>query len=153
VSTTNTIEVPSARYGRYVLRSRVGTGGMAEVFLAEAVDERGEQVNVAIKLLRKGQSEEAFADEADLMGMLDHPNIVQRLEFGQAFGRPFIAMEILIGGDLRQVMETHRKMMKSFDADMGLHVVLEVLKALAYFHGARSRSGSPLHLIHSDVNP
>jgi serine/threonine-protein kinase len=153
VSTTNAIEVPSARYGRYILRSRVGTGGMAEVFLAEAVDERGEQLNVAIKLLRKGQSEEAFADEADLMGMLDHPNIVQRLEFGQAFGRPFIAMEFLIGGDLRQVMETHRKMMKSFDAGMGLHVVLEVLKALAYFHTARSRSGSDLHLIHSDVNP
>lgn len=153
MSTTNTIEVPSARYGRYVLRSRVGTGGMAEVFLAEAVDERGEQVTVAIKLLRKGQSEEAFADEADLMGMLEHPNIVQRLEFGQAFGRPYIAMEFLIGGDLRQVMETHRKLMKSFDAGLGVHVVLEVLKALAYFHGARSRSGQPLHLIHSDVNP
>lgn len=126
---------------------------MAEVFLAEAVDEKGEQLNVALKLLRKGQSEEAFADEADLMGMLDHPNLVQRLEFGQAFGRPFIAMEFLIGGDLKQVMDSHRKLMKSFDVAKGLHIVLELLKGLAYFHNAKSRSGAELHLIHSDVNP
>jgi len=36
---------------------------------------------------------------------------------------------------------------------MGVHVVIEVLKALAYFHTATTRTGNPLNLIHSDVNP
>ncbi len=147
------VEVPSRRFGKYTVRSRLGAGGMAEVFLAEAVDERGDQVNVALKLMRAGMSEEAFADEADLMGLLSHSNLVQRLEIGMAFQRPYIAMEFLIGGDLREVMEAHARMNREVPISMALHVVLEVLKALAYFHRARTRTGAPLNLIHSDVNP
>lgn len=147
------VEVPSQRFGKYVVRSRLGAGGMAEVFLAEAVDERGEQLNVALKLMRKGTAEEKFADEADLMGLLSHPNLVKLLEVGQAFGRPFIAMEFLLGGDLKEVMDAHRRQMKGFPVNMGVHVVLEVLKGLAYFHTARTRTGTPLNLVHSDVNP
>ena len=150
---TPQIEVPSRRFGKYTVRSKLGAGGMAEVFLAETVDPQGEQLQVALKLMRKGITEEQFADEADLMGMLSHPNLVNRLEIGTAFARPFIAMEFLIGGDLREVMNAHREQMKDFPAAMGIHVALEVLKALAYFHQATSRSGSPLHLVHSDVNP
>jgi eukaryotic-like serine/threonine-protein kinase len=147
------IEVPSRRFGKYTVRSRLGSGGMAEVFLADAVDELGDQVNVALKLMRSHISEEAFADEADLMGMLSHPNLVQRLEVGTAFGRPFIAMEFLIGGDLREVMEAHRRNMSDLPTSMGVHVILEVLKALAYFHQAKTPSGKPLGLVHGDVNP
>ena len=148
-----TVEVPSRRFGKYLIRSRLGAGGMAEVFLAEAIDEKGDQVNVALKLMRKGMSEATFNDEADLMGLLSHPNLVQKLEVGEAFARPYIAMEFLIGGDLRSVMDSHREQMKGFPTAMGVHVVLEVLRALAYFHQAKTRSGAELHLIHSDVNP
>ncbi len=148
-----TIEVPSRRFGRYVVRSRLGQGGQAEVFLAEAVDDKGDQVNVALKMMRQGTSEEKFADEADLMGLLSHPNLVRMMEHGIAFGRPFIAMEFLIGGDLSEVMAAHRRMMKGFPMGMGVHVCIEVLKGLAYFHRARTRSGTALNLIHSDVNP
>lgn len=147
------IEIPSRRFGKYVVRSRLGVGGMAEVFLADAVDERGDQINVALKLMKHGVPEEVFANEADLMGLLSHPNLVQRLEIGQAFDRPYIAMEYLVGGDLRGVMESHRAGSSELPAAMGIHVVVEVLKALAYFHQARTRSGQPLNLVHSDVNP
>jgi len=150
---TRTVEVPSRRFGKYQIRSRVGVGGMAEVFLAEATDEKGEQINVALKLMRKGMSEANFHDEADLMGLLAHPNLVQMLEVGEAFSRPYLALEFLIGGDLRSVMDSHRQQMKGFPTAMGVHVTLEVLRALAYFHQAKTRSGAPLNLIHSDVNP
>ncbi len=126
---------------------------MAEVFLAEAIDANGEQLNVALKLMKKGISEDQFADEADLMGLLSHPNLVQMMEIGSAFGRPFIAMEFLIGGDLKEVMDAHRRQMKGFPVNMGVHIVLEMLKALAYFHSATSRTGAALSLVHSDVNP
>ena len=153
MSTAKAIEVPSRRFGKYLVRSRLGAGGMAEVFLAEAVDEHGQQVNVALKLMRAGLSEEKFADEVDLMGMLSHPNLVKMLEHGMAFNRHFLALEFLIGGDLREVMEAHRRQMKGFPVNVGVHVVLEVLKALAYVHTATTKTGTPLNLVHSDVNP
>jgi eukaryotic-like serine/threonine-protein kinase len=152
-SPVQAVEVPSSRFGRYIIRSRLGQGGMAEVFLAEATDEKGDQLNVALKLMRKGVSEEKFADEADLMALLSHPNLVRMLETGAAFGRQFIAMEFLIGGDLREVMEAHRRQMKGFPLGMGVHICIEVLRALAYFHTATTRTGTPLSLVHSDVNP
>ncbi len=147
------IEIPSRRYGKYVVRSKLGQGGMAEVFLADCVDPSGDQMQVALKLMKKGMTEDAFADEADLMGLLEHNNLVKRLEIGQAFHRFFIAMEFLIGGDLRGVMEAHRKESLGIPTAMGIHVVIEVLKALAYFHQAKTRTGTPLNLIHNDVNP
>jgi eukaryotic-like serine/threonine-protein kinase len=145
--------VPSRRFGKYVIRSRVGTGGMAEVFLAEAVDSDGYQLDVALKLMKKGMDAEAFHGEADLMGLLDHPNLVGRYEVGEAFGRPFIAMEYLIGGDLRAVMDAHRRLMRDFPVAMGVHCCIELLKGLSYFHQAKTKSGAALHLVHSDVNP
>jgi serine/threonine-protein kinase len=145
--------VPSKRFGKYLVRSRLGQGGMAEVFLAEAIDARQEQINVALKLMRPGGSEEKFSDEADLMSLLSHPNLVRMVEHGVAFGRPYIAMEYCIGGDLQEVMAAHRRLMKGFPVGIGIHVCLEVLKALSYFHRATTRTGSALNLIHSDVNP
>ncbi len=41
------MEVPSRRFGKYLIRSRVGTGGMAEVFLAEAIDVDGNQIDLS----------------------------------------------------------------------------------------------------------
>ena len=147
------IEVPSQRFGTYRVRSRLGEGGMAEVYLADAVDERGDEIHVALKLMKQGVSDEVFNNEADLMGLLSHPNLVRRLEVGEAFGRPYIAMEFLIGGDLAGLMRAHRQEMKDFPTPMGVYIVLEVLKGLAYFHQAKTRSGHPLLLVHGDVNP
>jgi eukaryotic-like serine/threonine-protein kinase len=153
VETAKAIEVPSRRFGKYLVRSRLGVGGMSEVFLAEAVDEHGLQVNVALKLMRAGLSEDKFADEVDLMGILSHPNLVRMLEHGVAFNRHYLALEFLIGGDLREVMQAHRRQMKGFPVGIGLHLVIEVLKALAYVHTATTKAGTPLNLVHSDVNP
>jgi serine/threonine protein kinase len=153
MSTPKTIEVPSRLYGKYLVRSRIGAGGMAEVFLAEGVDRRGDEVKVALKLMRPNVPEEKIADEVDLMGLLSHPNLVRMLEHGRAFGRHFIALEFLVGGDLRAVMEAHRQQMTGFPLKMGVHVVIEVLRALAYVHLATTKTGTPLNLIHSDVNP
>ncbi|MBZ4414901.1 serine/threonine-protein kinase [Myxococcus sp. RHSTA-1-4] len=153
VAVPRPVEVPSRRFGRYLLRTRLGSGGMAEVFLADAVDLRGQPFSVALKLMRKDVPAEVFADEADLMGLLEHPNLVQLLEVGEAFGRPFIAMELLVGGDLGGLMRALCEQRRPFPPDMAVHVCLEVLRGLAYFHRARTRSGRPLGLVHGDVNP
>jgi serine/threonine protein kinase len=153
VGATKSVEFPSRRHGRYVIRSRLGHGGMAEVFLADAFPPRADTFPVALKLMRKGAPPEAFADEVDLMGLLDHPNLVRMLESGQAFGRPFIAMEFLAGGDLKRLMEAHESLKRRIPVGMAAHVCIEVLRGLAYFHQLRTRSGRPLELVHGDVNP
>jgi serine/threonine protein kinase len=153
VAVPRPVEVPSRRFGHYLLRTRLGAGGMAEVFLADAVDMRGQPFSVALKLMRKDVPAEVFADEADLMGLLEHPNLVQRLEVGEAFGRPFIAMELLVGGDLGELMRALRQQRRPFPPEIAVHVAIEVLRGLAYFHQARTRSGRPLGLVHGDVNP
>ena len=153
VGALKTVEMPSRRFGRYVVRSRLGQGGMAEVFLADAHPHRGEPFPVALKLMRKDAPPEAFADEADLMGMLDHPNLVAMLETGQAFGRMFIAMEFLLGGDLKRLMDAQDTLKRRVPLGTAVHICIEVLRALSYFHQARTRSGRPLELVHGDVNP
>lgn len=148
-----TVEIPSRRNGRYVVRSRLGEGGMAEVFLADAFPPRADPFPVALKLMRKDAPPEAFADEADLMGLLDHPNLVRMMESGQAFGRPFIAMEFLSGGDLKRLMEAHEALKRRIPVGTAVYLCIEVLRGLAYFHQLRTRSGRPLELVHGDVNP
>jgi serine/threonine protein kinase len=153
MSKSGAIEVPSTLFGTYRIKRRLGEGGMSEVFLAEAVDGHGDQVKVALKMMKKGIDESFFAQEADLMGLLGHPNLVRMLELGQAYGRYYIAMEFLVGGDLREVMEAHQKQLKGVPPEMAVHIVIELLKGLAYFHKATTRTGTPLNLVHSDVNP
>lgn len=148
-----TIEIPSRLYGSYRVSGRVGQGGMAEIFLGEGFDAQGNLVLVAVKLLKRGAPEERFLDEADLMGMLSHPNLVRFIEHGVAYGRHFIAMEYLLGGDLERVLSALRKARRGVPLGVALHVTIEVLRALAYFHQATTRSGTPLSLVHSDVNP
>lgn len=150
---SKTIDVPSRKYGKYRVRSRLGLGGMAEVFLAEAEEPGGALFNVALKLMRAGQDTEAFAAEADLMGLLTHPNLVRRVEVGEAYGRLYIAMEALLGGDLKSLMDRYQSAEQDFPVAVALHVMMEVLKGLAYFHQAKTRTGMPLMLVHGDVNP
>lgn len=144
------IEVASRRFGHYVVSRRLGQGGQAEVFYAEA--QHGE-IRAALKLARAGSAEDSLTDEADLMGLLSHPNLVTLLEHGITHGRPFIAMEYLVGGDLSALMAAYRRAMKPFPVALGVHACIEVLKGLSYFHHAKTRTGSPLNLVHGDVNP
>ena len=133
---------------------------MAEVFLAETERDTGTAAGrrVALKMMAKSVDEESFADEADLMALLDHPNLVRQLEVGTAFGRHFIAMELLEGGDLGTRLKSLRARTSTGDPwglspSLALHVAIELLRGLASFHGAKTRSGRPLGLVHGDVTP
>jgi serine/threonine-protein kinase len=126
---------------------------MAEVFLADVINESGEVASVALKLMRETASREDFAGEADLMGLMHHPNLVERLEVGEAFGRPFIAMEHLMAGDLASLQHMLAQGGESLPPGVAFYVALEALKGLSYFHQLRTRSGTPLGLVHGDVNP
>jgi len=150
-------EIPSRRFGRYVLREKIGEGGMAEIFRADVIE--GDILStVALKLLKPNPPQrvaDLFFAEADLMGLLTHPNLVKRLEVGSLGDRVFIAMEDLYGGDLQSLLGllAQQSPPERLAPEAACYVVLQVLHALAYFHQARSSGGNELGLVHGDINP
>ena len=99
----------NTRLGRYEIRSKLGEGGMGEVYLARDTQLRRP---VALKLLPAefSQSRERlrrFEQEAYAVAALNHPNIAHIYEIGEAEGLHFIAMEYVDGETLRE--QIHRR--------------------------------------------
>jgi eukaryotic-like serine/threonine-protein kinase len=96
------------RLGRYEIRSKIGEGGMGEVYRA-----RDEKLNrdVAIKVLPATFSQETdrlrrFEQEAQAAGALNHPNILAVYDVGTHDGAPYVVSELLEGQTLRERLDT-----------------------------------------------
>jgi serine/threonine protein kinase len=129
--------------GRYRLAERIGAGGMGELYLATHVRRPG---RFAVKVPRVGLRENPaaaaqFAGEARILGLLQHPNVVQLLDFEAAGECPFIAMEYLDGSDLGRRLREEGPM--SIDRVSG--IVTQIASALDLAH----RRG----IVHGDVKP
>src|SRR5450432_2098008 len=91
--------------GKYRVETRLGGGGMAEVFLGAMVGAEGFSRKVAIKRVLPGFSDnpafsQMFVDEAQISSRLVHPNIVSVLDFDRdADNRLFLVMELVEGRD------------------------------------------------------
>jgi len=95
------------KLGRYEIRSKLGAGGMGEVYRA-----RDEKLNrdVAIKILPAALSENGdrlhrFEQEAQAAGALNHPNILAIYDVGTNESAPYVVSELLEGETLRQRIE------------------------------------------------
>jgi serine/threonine protein kinase len=96
--------VEPSRVGRYDLLEVIGRGGMGVVYRARQV---GLNRLVALKMLRCGPDAgpldlTRFRTEAETIARLQHPNIVQVHDIGERDGRPFVALELVEGGNLAQ---------------------------------------------------
>ncbi len=99
-------EQPGGRIGRYVVVSRLGEGAMGMVYLAydPQLDRR-----VALKVLRRRirssrsaeERQQRLRREAQAMAQLNHANVVTVHDVGVAEGRVFLAMDYVVGQDLR----------------------------------------------------
>src|SRR5512144_924553 len=92
--------------GRYIIHAELGRGGFATVY--RATDTTLER-DVALKVLKPGWTDDAkaverFMREAKQASRLKHPNIVTIYDVGQAEGRLFIAMELVRGRSLQQII-------------------------------------------------
>src|SRR4051794_37463866 len=129
--------------GRYRAVRRLGAGGMAEVWCAE--DEvLGRQV--ALKLLGGRFAEdpdfrERFRREAQAAAGLTHPNIVGIFDRAEWEGTPYIAMELVDGRTLKELV-TERG---ALPPTVAVNFAEQILQALAYAH----RRG----LVHRDIKP
>src|ERR1043165_8581133 len=96
------------KLGRYEVRSKIGEGGVGEVYLAQ--DTRLDR-KVALKILPADVAADAgrmhrFVQEAKAASGLNHPNIITIYEIDRADLRDFIAMEFVEGETLRERMAT-----------------------------------------------
>ncbi|HEV2712216.1 MAG TPA: protein kinase, partial [Gaiellaceae bacterium] len=129
--------------GRYRILRKLGSGGMANVYLAED-EELGRQV--AIKILNDrhasdDQFVERFRREAKNAAGLSHPNIVSVYDRGEAEGTYYIAMEFLEGRSLKERILSEG----SLPISAAIEVTRQILHALAFAH----RRG----IVHRDIKP
>ncbi|MBZ0116485.1 MAG: serine/threonine protein kinase, partial [Sandaracinaceae bacterium] len=146
------------RFGRYVLFDRIGSGGMADIYLARAQTELGVARRVVIKdILPELSGDAHFADmliaEAKLVAGLRHANIAQVTDLGREAGRLFIAMEYVEGLDLNVLLRTLSKRKIPLPPELAFFIVREVLVALDFAHRAKGADGAPLGIVHRDVSP
>ena len=145
-------------FGPYVVYEKLGEGGMACVHRAEHVCESGLRKPVALKRLRTDSSEDpqlvaGFVREAQLAAQLKHPNIVQSFDLGRIEGTYFIAMELVAGPTLAQVMAMTRNGAGAVPLPIALEILIEIADALDHAHDLCDEGGRPLELVHRDVSP
>jgi serine/threonine protein kinase/cytochrome c-type biogenesis protein CcmH/NrfG len=133
---------PNTTLAHYTIISRLGAGGMGEVYLAE--DSRLPR-RIALKVLPEsivGDSDRLlrFEREAQAASALNHPNIVTVHEFGEDRGLHFLASEFVDGKTLREVIDA---------GSIPLSVVLDLTIQVASALGAAHAAG----IIHRDIKP
>lgn len=147
-------------FGRYHLVRHLATGGMGEVYLAEAKGAAGFAKRVVVKTLRQDLAADTelvkqFVAEGQVLEALDHPNIAQIIDLGLQGDTYFLAMEYVEGFDLRAVQ-------RALPADNGfqklressvLYIVGSVARALEHAQSRRGTDGRPLRIVHHDVTP
>jgi serine/threonine-protein kinase len=131
---------------------------MADVFRAEHAAAEGVTKEVALKLVRgehaaRSDFVQMFIQEARLAARLTHANLVQVFDFDQVDGRYYIAMELVRGRHLGQVVDRCRELGVRLGLARAVHVCAEVAKGLAYAHRVAGADGRPLGLVHRDVSP
>jgi eukaryotic-like serine/threonine-protein kinase len=129
--------------GRYRIVRKLGSGGMANVYLAED-EELGRRVAIKILNDRYANDElfiERFRREAKSAAGLSHPNIVSIYDRGEAEGTYYIAMEVIEGRSLKELIMTRG----ALPIGVAISYAKQLLEALRFAH----RHG----IIHRDIKP
>ncbi|HSR47744.1 MAG TPA: protein kinase, partial [Anaerolineales bacterium] len=129
--------------GRYLLQTRLGTGGMAHVY--KALDQQLQR-QVAVKLLREDLISDVtfharFLHEARAAANLSHPNIVTIHDFGIDEHQYFLIMELMGGTDLKSLLRRRGRL----QIDETLEILVQSCAGVGYAH----RAG----LVHCDLKP
>ena len=132
---------PGTKLGRYEVRSKIGAGGMGEVYLAQdtKLDRRVALKILPAELAANQDRMRRFVQEAKAAAALNHPNIAHIYEIGESEGTNFIAMEFVDGETLGTRLKRVLRLGEALD------VTTQIASALVAAH----RAG----IIHRDLKP
>jgi eukaryotic-like serine/threonine-protein kinase len=123
--------------GRYRLMERVGVG-RSEVWSAHDLElDR----DIALKLLAPDADRVRFEREAQSVARLSHPHICLLYDYGEASGRPYMVLELLLGGSLDDWLREGRPLADFETA----RIAAELASALGYAHAEG--------VLHRDIKP
>lgn len=136
--------------GRYQIIEQLGAGGMAIVY--KAFDPQLYR-DVAIKVIRPGAIStdqtitliKRFNREAKMLAGLGHPNIVKVLDFGEENGAPYLVMEYVVGGSLKNYLK--ERGYKPVPWRETAQLLAPIARALESAHNHKDK------IIHRDVKP
>ena len=145
-------------FGPYVVYEQIGLGGMATVHRAETQGIAGFSKQVALKRMLPSVASDAnlvksFIREARLASVLRHANVAQTYDLGKVGETYFIAMELVPGRNLREILKHSSQTKRHMPIGVALNIVGQICDALDYAHNLCDESGQPLGIIHRDVSP
>jgi len=141
-------------FGRYTLLGVLGEGAMARVYRAELRGPGGFKKPTAVKIVRgsvagRGAAlPDALLNEARLGGLLDHPNLVQTLDYGVVDGLPFIAMGYVRGIGLDRLLASDLEI----PPEVALEIAMQVAGGLDHAHNLEGAEQTS-ELVHRDLKP
>ena len=135
----------------------LASGGMAQVQLVLRRDARFRRL-YALKrphsnLLEEPSVRDMFFEEARLVGLIRHPNVVPLLDVGEDEDGPFLLMDYVDGVPLSQLLSTARKQELLLPLQIPLAIGRQIALGLHAAHELKDADGTPLFLVHRDVSP
>lgn len=140
----------------------IGSGGMATVYIARETASTGLCRTVALKLMhehlrRNERFKKRFLDEARVLTQVNHPYVCRVLGFGEEEGRPFIAMEYLIGEPVSRVLRALKRRVDEVSvaerARLFGRVLADIAEGIHAAHETCDPRGRPLGVVHRDLSP
>lgn len=146
------------KIGRYTVLEKIGSGGMAEVFLSRSQWAQGTEKLLVIKKIHPALAQNArfidmFVDEARVAMRLNHTNIVQVYTFEHVEQSYILAMEYMDGPNLLELQTAANNGRTRLPYGLAALIAAEVAKGLDYAHSRCDDRGEPLDIVHRDVSP
>ncbi|NUP06857.1 MAG: protein kinase [Polyangiaceae bacterium] len=143
---------------RYLLLDELARGGMATVHFGRLLGPVGFSRTVAIKRLHPHLAKDEefvamFADEARLIGRIQHPNVVSVLDVVSTAGELFLVMDYVQGETLVRLLKVASSRGVKVPPAIASAILVDTLRGLHAAHEATAENGDCLGIIHRDVTP
>jgi len=145
--TTETLPFETRKFGEFELTGWIGAGGMGQVYRAVHAELGCEQ---ALKMLppervTDAQAMSRFKREIRAIGQLNHPSILTVYDAGQVDGTPYLAMELIDGRSLSEIVRDARREGRNVDVDEACRLIADVADGIQHAH----ENG----VLHRDIKP